>query len=114
VKASEPFVVTPPAAQGDLILEDVFLSTQGEIILRVAQSPTGKLSGTFQYRVEAVATGVIMVQGSFQIPTGSQAFWTGYKQPSPGGTGGQYRIRIDPNNLIPETNENNNELIRTL
>jgi len=114
IKAAEPFVVTSPTAQGDLILEDVFLSTGGEMILRVAQSPTGKLSGSFQYDVAVMAAGqwVLVTQGSFQIPTGSQAFWTGYKPQSAGGTTRSYRIRIDPNNLIPETNNGNNEMIK--
>ncbi|MBU0490864.1 MAG: hypothetical protein KKB13_03350 [Chloroflexi bacterium] len=110
VKASEPFTVTPPPAQGDLILEDVFLSADGRVILRVAQSPSDALSGSFGYRVVAQATNVIVAQGSFAIPSGGQALWTDYKP------GGQVTliVRIDPGNLIPETNEDNNAMTVTL
>ncbi|MBU0490888.1 MAG: hypothetical protein KKA73_03935 [Chloroflexi bacterium] len=110
VKASQPFTVTPPPAKGDLILEDVFLSTDGRVILRVSQSPSGALSGSFGYRVVAQATNVIVAQGSFAIPSGGQAFWTDYKP------GGQVTlaVRIDPGNAIPETNEDNNAMTKTL
>jgi len=106
VKASEPFTVTPPPppAQGDLILEDIFLSTNNDLIFRVAK--TGSLTGSFKYQV---ITHTIVAQGSFAIPAGSQAFWTSYK---PGGTV-QVRVTIDPGNEIPETNENNNQMTKT-
>jgi subtilase family serine protease len=52
---------------------------------------------------------VLVRQGSFTVPTGSQAFWTGYTA-SPGVT---LEARIDSNNQIPETNENNNAITKS-
>ena len=100
-------IVTIPPAQGDLILEDVFLSTNNDLILRVGK--TGSLTGSFKYRVVALSTNVIVAQGSFAIPAGSQAFWTTYK---PGGTV-PVLVIIDPGNEIPETNEYNNLMTKT-
>ncbi len=117
VTASQPFYVTTPiviispkpTAQGDLVLEDAFLATTGELVLRVGNSPSGSLTGSFEYRVVATATSVVVAQDSPTIPTGSQAFWTGYKP----GSGATVVITIDPWDNIPETNENNNQMTKT-
>jgi len=106
----ESFKAAAPPAQGDLVLEDAFMSADGtQLILRVANSPSGSLSGSFGYQVVATTTSVIVKSGSFTIPTGSQAFWTGYKPSS--GVG--LKITIDPDNKISETNENNNSMTKT-
>ncbi len=98
---------SPPPAAGDLILLEFFQSTGGEIIMRVANQPAASLSGSFQYAV--FADGVQVRTGTCSIPTGSAACWTGYV------VSGTQSIRsvIDPNNLIPETNEGNNQITLT-
>jgi len=67
------FPILPLLPTGNLTLQDIFLSTGNEVILRVANQ---SLSGSFNYSLSV--NGSQVKQGSFTIPTGSQAFWTGY------------------------------------
>lgn len=93
---------TTPAPTGDLSIIEIFMSTQFEVVARVATNPTGSLSGNFQYTV--YANGVQTTQGSCSIPTGSSACYTGHIV-----VGSQsIQVVIDPNNNIAETNEGNN------
>jgi hypothetical protein len=91
----------------DLVLEDVFLSTQGEVIARVANQPTGGFTGSVTYQV--FADGVLVATHNEGIPHGSQAFWSGYK------VIGQQTIRVvlDSGGAYLETNEGNNEKTKT-
>jgi len=91
----------------DLVLEDVFLSTQGEVIARVANQPSGGFSGSVNYQV--FADGVLVATRSEGIPHGSQAFWSGYK------VVGQQTIRVvlDSAGAYWEANEGNNEKTKT-
>ncbi len=74
---AQPLVpLLPLLPKGNLILQEIFLSTGNEVILRVANDPTGSLSGSFSYKLSV--NGNQVKQGSFTIPSGSQAFWTGY------------------------------------
>lgn len=98
---------SPPPTAGDLVLLEFFQSTGAEIIMRVANQPIGSLSGNFQYAV--FAGGVQVRTGTCSIPTGSAACWTGYVVSDTQ----SIRSVIDPNNLIPETNEGNNQITLT-
>ena len=91
----------------DLVLEDVFLSTQGEVIARVANQPTGGFNGSVTYQV--FADGVLVATRSEGIPHGSQAFWSGYT------VVGQQTIRVvlDSDGAYWEANEGNNEKTKT-
>jgi len=91
----------------DLVLEDVFLSTQGEVIARVANQPAGGFNGSVTYQV--FADGVLVATRSEGIPHGSQAFWSGYK------VVGQQSIRVvlDSGGAYWEANEGNNEKTKT-
>ena len=91
----------------DLVLEDVFLSTQGEVIARVANQPTGGFNGSVTYQV--FADGVLVATRSEGIPHGSQAFWSGYT------VVGQQTIRVvlDSGGAWWEANEGNNEKTKT-
>jgi hypothetical protein len=102
---SVTITVNPATPAGDLILQDVFLTTSSEVVVRAAM--TGSLSGSFQYRV--FAGGQRVALGSWNVPVGSQAFYTGYF------VSGTQTIRavIDSNNDIPETNEGNNEMTKS-
>jgi subtilase family serine protease len=83
------------------------MSTQFEVVARVATNPTGSLSGNFQYTV--YANGVQTAQGSCPIPTGSNACYTGHTV-----VGSQsIQVVIDSNNSIAETNEGNNSITVT-
>jgi hypothetical protein len=98
-----------PLASGDLALENIFLSTGGQVILTVANVPSGSLSGKFDYQV--FANGNLVVSATNQtIPAGSQAWWTGYIV-----TGDNVSIRavLDPNNKLLETNKADNTMTKT-
>jgi hypothetical protein len=70
------FTILPLLPRGDANIEDVFLSTGNEVILRIGVTPTGSLTGNITYQV--YANGTLVKQASIALPTGSQAFWTGY------------------------------------
>ncbi len=91
----------------DLVLEDVFLSTQGEVIARVANQPAGGFVGAVTYQV--FADGVLVATRGEGIPHGSQAFWSGYT------VVGQQTIRVvlDSGGAWWEANEGNNEKTKT-
>jgi hypothetical protein len=102
---------TQPTAQGDLILQDVSLSADGQaLVFRVATSPIGWWTGPCEYEIVATVTSVVLFTGEFTIApdSGSLTFGAG---PTP--TGATLRITIDPNGKIPETNENNNTITKT-
>ena len=67
-------ILTPA---GDAAVEDINLSTGDEIYLTISVSPPGSLKGSYTYKV--YANGSLVKQANFNLPTGSQAFWTGYK-----------------------------------
>jgi uncharacterized protein YgiM (DUF1202 family) len=91
-----------PEPVGDLYILEIFMSTQFEVVIRVAANPSGSLSGNFQYTV--YADGSQSTQGNCVVPTGSNACYTGHT------VSGSQSIQavIDSNNQIPETNEGNN------
>lgn len=98
--------------KGDLSVQDMYLSATGnEIIFIVATSPTGSLTGTFNYEIKAVKTSMIVKSGSCPIPAGSQACWTGYKIAA---GSADFTVQIDSDSKIWETNENNNTMTKTL
>ncbi len=107
VPTPTPTPTTPPPAAGDLRIIEIFMSTQFEVVIRVGTTPTGSLSGNFQYTV--YADGSQVAQGSCPVPAGSSACWTGYK------VSGSQSIQavIDSNNSIAESNEGNNSLTVT-
>jgi subtilase family serine protease len=96
-------VVAP--SLGDLVLQEFFLSTDNEIVIRLSNPGGGITAPTFGYQV--YQDGALVHSGSDTTPVmGSRATWTGYTLT------GEYTIRIviDPDNLIAESNEGNNEL----
>jgi hypothetical protein len=94
---------TPPPA-GDMYIIEVFMSTQFEVVTRVGVTPNGSLSGDHQFTV--YSGGSQVAQGMCDIPTGSNACWSGYKV-----TGVEsIQVVIDSNNAIPESNEGNNTI----
>jgi subtilase family serine protease len=103
-----------PLASGDLVLENIFLSFPGgpnpgnEVVLTVANVPSGSLSGKFDYQVFANG-GLVESLTDVPIPAGSEAFWTGYI------VNGDMTIRavLDPNNKLNETNKSNNVLTKS-
>jgi subtilase family serine protease len=97
----------PIFPRNDPVLENVFLSTQGEVIARVANQPAGGGSGSVTCQV--FADGVLVATRSESIPHGSQAFWSGYK------VLGQQTIRVvlDSDGQYWEANEGNNEKTKT-
>jgi hypothetical protein len=94
---------TPPPA-GDLHIIEIFMSTQFEVVTRVGTTPTGSLSGNFQYTV--YSNGSQVAQGSCPVPSGSNACWSGYKV-----TGVEsIQVVVDSNNSLTESNEGNNSM----
>jgi hypothetical protein len=95
---------TPPQAAGDLYIIEIFMSTQFEVVARVGTTPTGSLSGNFQYTV--YSNGSQVAQGSCPVPSGSNACWSGYKV-----TGVEtIQVVVDSNNTITESNDGNNSM----
>ena len=92
-----------PQAQGDIVLQDIFLSTGGEILVRVAVQPTSSLSGSVQYKVWVDNTQVATITQA--LPAGSIVYWTGHT------ISGNHsvRVKLDTNNQYLETDESNNE-----
>jgi hypothetical protein len=98
----------PPAPpQGDLVLYEILLATDGELGLRVGTDPPGSLSASFRYQFWV--DGAYMGEAQVNAPVGIEAFWTGHKI---SGTH-TVRITIDGYFEVPETNESNNELIQS-
>jgi subtilase family serine protease len=93
------------SALGDLELQDFFLSVDSQIVLRVS-NPGGRIaSSTFDYHL--YQDGTLVASGSRPTPPmGTRPISTGYV------LSGEHRIRavIDPENLVAESNEGNNEL----
>jgi len=92
-----------PQAQGDIVLQDIFLSTGGEILVRVLVTPTGSLTGSLQYKVWVDNNQIATI--SQALPAGSQVYWTGHT------ISGNHsvRVKLDTNGAYFETNEGNNE-----
>jgi hypothetical protein len=103
------FVVTLslPEAQGDIVLQSIFLSSGGEILVRVAVSPSGSLSGNVQYKVWVDGSQIATI--SQALPTGSMVYWTGHT------ISGNHdvKVRLDSNGAFWETDETNNEFTVT-
>jgi hypothetical protein len=99
-------VVQPPS--GDLVLQEFFLSTGDEVVLRVSNPDGGITAATFDYELHEDDSPATF--GTCDTPAmGSHACWTGYI------IVGEHTIRavLDPANLISETDETNNELTFT-
>jgi len=93
---------TATTAPGDLSITEIFMSTQFEVVARVSTTPSGSLSGNYQYTV--YSNGSQVAQGSCTVPTSSEACYTGYKV-----TGSEtIQVVIDSSNTVPESNEGNN------
>ncbi len=106
-----PMVSIPPLLvvtfrvlpQGDIAIQDVFLSTNGEVIARVAVSPSNSLSGNVSYKVWV--DGTLKTTVTTALPAGSIAYWSGVFV---SGTH-NVRVKVDTGNAYTETNEGNNE-----
>ena len=92
---------TVPA--GDLSIIEVIMLTNFEVAVRVSTSPTGSLSGNYQYTV--YSGGSQVKQGSCAVPTGSNLCSTGHIVSGVE----SIQVVIDSNNTISETNESNND-----
>jgi len=94
--------ILPLSPLGDIQLQDVFLSTNGEVIARVGVSPTGSLTGNVTYKVWL--DGSLQATTTKALPTGSIAYWTGVF------VSGTHNVKVslDTNNAFNETNEGNN------
>lgn len=113
--APPPPTPTPPTSpppppvptQGDLVLHEIQLAMDGEILLRVETDPSGSLSASFRYQVWV--DGTFVAEDQVNPPVGSAVFWSGYK------ISGTHTVRavIDGYYEVPETDETNNELIRS-
>lgn len=107
VLALQPLLIGPlqviQLAPGDIEVQDVFLSTGGEVVARVAVSPTSALSGNVTYKVWV--DGSLQATNSQALPAGSMAFWSGV---TISGTH-TVRVKVDTNNAYNETDEGNNE-----
>ena len=99
-----PFVqVFPLLAVGDIELQDVFLSSGGEVIARVAVSPGGSLTGNVTYKVWV--DGNLKTTKTEGLPFGSMVYWSGVDV---SGTH-NVKVKVDPANAYSETDESNNE-----
>lgn len=87
---------------GDIQLQDVFLSTNGEVIARVAVNPSGSLSGNVTYKVWV--DGSLKAKITRALPTGSIAYWSGVLV---SGTH-NVKVSVDTDNIYNEANEGNN------
>ncbi len=90
---------------GDISLDDVFVTTDGEVVARISTS--GSTSGGFQYKV--------YVDGSLQatindtLPAGSQLYYSGVILfPNIFDNTNSVKVVVDPSNNIAELNEDNN------
>ncbi len=88
--------------RGDIVLQDVFLSTNGEVIARVAVDPTSSLSGNVSYKVWV--DGSLKTKITRALPTGSMAYWSGVFI---SGTH-NVKVSVDTDNIYNETSEDNN------
>lgn len=96
-------VIEPPL--GDLVLQEFFLATDGQVLLRVS-NPGGRIiAQKFNYELYEDDS-LVKSRTEDTPPIGSQAFWTEY---SPVGER-TIRAVIDPEDLIAEVDEGNNEL----
>jgi hypothetical protein len=89
---------------GDLVLQEFYMHFDDQVLLRVS-NPDGRIAAPrFDYHL--YEDGVLADSGSFDTPAlGSMVFWTEHV------VDGERRIRvvIDPDNLIAESDETNNE-----
>jgi len=91
---------------GDIKLEDVFLSTTGEVVVRVSTS--GSMSGSFQYKV--YVDGSLEATKNDTLPAGSQAFYSGVVLfPNIFDNSNTIKVVVDPSNTISELDEGNNQ-----
>lgn len=88
---------------GDIILQDVFLSTNGEVVARVAVNPTSSLSGNVTYKVWV--DGSLKAKITRALPSGSMAYWSGVLI---SGTH-NVKVSVDTDNIYNEFNEGNND-----
>jgi hypothetical protein len=95
--------VFPLLADGDVELQDVFLSAGGEVIARVSVNPGGSLTGNVTYKVWV--DGDLKTTKTETLPFGSMAYWSGVVV---SGTH-DVKVKVDAGNAITETDEGNNE-----
>jgi hypothetical protein len=92
---------------GDINLQDVFLSTDGEIVARIATS--GTISGSFKYRV--YVEGNLKVTKTDTLPVGSQVYYSGQIiLPDIFDQNKTVKVIVDPTDEHNETDEGNNQL----
>ncbi len=97
-----------PIAFGDIVIQDVFLSTSGEIVVRVAVDPVSSLSGSFQYKVWV--NGGSATTKTATLPSGSAAFYSGKTlSNSLFNPNDVVKVRVDTADAFAETDETNNE-----
>jgi subtilase family serine protease len=87
---------------GDIKIQEVFLATTGEIVVRVAVDPTGSFSGNMTYKVWI--DGSLAATRTEALPTGSILYWSGQ---TISGTH-TVKVKIDTPNAYAESNEDNN------
>jgi hypothetical protein len=97
---------------GDIKIQEVFLSTGGEIVLRIAVDPSGSLSGLFKYKVWV--DGSLQANNADTLPSGSAAFYSGVVPAfSIFDPNVDVHVKVDSADAIAENNEGNNELFVT-
>ena len=97
-----------PSSRPDLVVQNIELSIDRITIVRVSNIGTAPFTGTINIRVllneerleDLTFTGSLVVQGSLTLSGGV-----------PVQEDGQLSIIADPDNLIAETNEENNALV---
>lgn len=95
--------IFPLLPSGDVIIQDVFLSTDNRVIARIAVDPTGSLTGNYTWKV--FSNNAQVWSGTLALPTGSQAFWSDYK------VSGTQTIKVTLE--INDKNNNNNQMTKT-
>ena len=104
-----PFVLIPfpplVLLLGDISLDDVFVTTDGEVVARISVS--GTMSGSFQYKV--YVDGSLQATKNDTLPVGSQAYYSGViLLPNIFDNTNNVKVVVDPANTIAELNEDNN------
>jgi hypothetical protein len=90
---------------GDIALDDVFVTTDGEVVARISVS--GSMSGSFQYKV--YVDGSLQATKNDTLPVGSQLYYSGVVLlPNIFDNTNTVKVVVDPANTIAELNEDNN------
>jgi subtilase family serine protease len=92
------------ASLGDLVLQEFYLHSDDLVVIRIS-NPGGRITApTFEYQL--FQDGSLAASGSFAVPAAdSMDFWTDFV------VAGEHSIRvvIDPENLVAESDESNND-----